>query len=160
MIYNNIAPMLEKIGIVVMKQGAENRHNLLERFRKDKSSVLFGTDSFWEGVDVVGDALQSVIITKLPFKVPSEPVIEARYEAIQKNGGNPFMEYAVPLAVLKFKQGFGRLIRRKTDRGSVILFDNRVIQKSYGKKFINSLPKCRMIIGPRENVFAELKMFL
>jgi ATP-dependent DNA helicase DinG len=156
MIYRQLEESLSMVGIKVLKQGSENRHELLKRFKRDKTSVLFGTDSFWEGVDVEGDALESVIITKLPFKVPSEPIVEARYEAIEKNGGNPFMEFAVPLAVLKFKQGFGRLIRRKTDRGSVIIFDNRVIQKSYGKKFINSLPKCAMVVGPREEVFAEL----
>lgn len=159
MIYRQLEESLQMIGIKTLKQGNENRHELLKRFRRDKTSVLFGTDSFWEGVDVEGDALESVIITKLPFKVPSEPIIEARYEAIEKNGGNAFMEYAVPLAVLKFKQGFGRLIRRQTDRGCVIIFDNRVIQKSYGKKFIHSLPKCRTVVGPRDEVFAELKAF-
>ncbi|MBN1559127.1 DEAD/DEAH box helicase family protein [candidate division KSB1 bacterium] len=159
MIYRQLEESLRMIGISALKQGAENRHELLKRFKRDKTSVLFGTDSFWEGVDVEGDALESVIITKLPFKVPSEPIIEARYEAIEKNGGNAFMDYAVPLAVLKFKQGFGRLIRRKTDRGSVIIFDNRVIQKSYGKKFISSLPTCRTVVGNREEVFAELKAF-
>lgn len=159
MIYRQLEESLSMVGIKVLKQGNENRHELLKRFKRDKSSVLFGTDSFWEGVDVEGDALESVIITKLPFKVPSEPIVEARYEAIEKNGGNPFMEFAVPLAVLKFKQGFGRLIRRKSDRGSVIIFDNRVIQKSYGKKFINSLPKCASVVGPRDEVFAALKSF-
>ena len=159
MIYRQLEESLSMIGIKALKQGNENRHELLKRFKREKTSVLFGTDSFWEGVDVEGDALESVIITKLPFRVPSEPIVEARYEAIEKAGGNPFMEYAVPLAVLKFKQGFGRLIRRQTDRGSVIIFDNRVIQKSYGKKFINSLPKCRTVVGPRDEVFAELKMF-
>jgi ATP-dependent DNA helicase DinG len=158
-IYQQLKESLSMIGIRVLKQGVENRHEMLKIFRKDKTSVLFGTDSFWEGVDVQGDALESVIITKLPFQVPSEPVIQARYEAIEKGGGNPFMEYAVPLAVLKFKQGFGRLIRRKTDRGCVIIFDNRVVQKSYGKRFMNSLPKCHTVIGSRDEMFAELKEF-
>ena len=158
-VHNQLKESLEMVGIRVLKQGTENRHELLKRFRKDKTSVLFGTDSFWEGVDVVGDALQSVIITKLPFRVPNEPIIEARYEAIEKNGGNAFMEYAVPLAVLKFKQGFGRLIRSKSDRGSVIVFDNRIVNKSYGKKFLRSLPDCHQVIGNREKVFSELKKF-
>ncbi|NIA28402.1 MAG: DEAD/DEAH box helicase [Actinobacteria bacterium] len=158
-VHNQLKESLEMVGIRVLKQGTENRHELLKRFRKDKTSVLFGTDSFWEGVDVVGDALQSVIITKLPFRVPNEPIIEARYEAIEKNGGNAFMEYAVPLAVLKFKQGFGRLIRSKSDRGSVIIFDNRIVNKSYGKKFLRSLPDCHEVIGNREKVFSELKKF-
>ena len=159
MIYNQLQESLDMVGIKVLKQGKENRHELLKRFKRHTNSVLFGTDSFWEGVDVEGEALENVIITKLPFKVPSEPIIEARYEAIEKAGGNPFVDYAVPLAVLKFKQGFGRLIRRKTDRGSVIIYDNRVVQKSYGKRFIRSLPECRTTIGPREQVFSDLKIF-
>ncbi len=159
MIYNQLAESLRMIGIAALKQGTENRHELLTRFRRDKTSVLFATDSFWEGVDVEGDALESVIITKLPFKVPNEPVIEARYEAVEKRGGNAFMDYAVPLAVLKFKQGFGRLIRRKTDRGSVIVFDNRIVRKNYGKRFLASLPPCHTIIGSKEEVFAALKNF-
>jgi len=158
-IYRQLEESFKKLGINPLRQGDENRHELLARFRRDKASVLFATDSFWEGVDVEGEALENVIISKLPFKVPNEPVIEARWEAIERAGGNPFMEYAVPLAVLKFKQGFGRLIRRKSDRGSVIVFDNRVVRKSYGKRFMRSLPPCRTVIGPREGVFNELRFF-
>ena len=158
-IFNQLKESLNMLGITVLRQGAENRHDLLKKFRKDKTSVLFATDSFWEGVDVVGEALENVIITKLPFKVPNEPIIEARYESIEKNGGNPFMEYAVPLAVLKFKQGFGRLIRHKTDRGSVIIFDKRVVEKAYGKRFLRSLPACKTVIGNKEEVFSALKDF-
>jgi len=159
MIFKQLQESIDLIGLKVYKQGNENRHELLKRFKRETTSVLFGTDSFWEGVDVEGDALESVIITKLPFKVPSEPIIEARYEAIAKSGGNPFIEYAVPLAVLKFKQGFGRLIRRKTDRGAVIIFDKRVVEKSYGKRFLNSLPTCQMSIGNKDQVFTDLKGF-
>lgn len=159
MVYNQIKESLEMLGIRALKQGSENRHELLRKFRKDKASVLFGTDSFWEGVDVVGDALENVIITKLPFKVPNEPIIEARYEAIEKEGGNAFMDYAVPLAVLKFKQGFGRLIRHRTDRGSVVIFDKRVVQKSYGKRFLRSLPACNTVTGNKEQIFAALRDF-
>ncbi len=158
-IYRQLAESLKMTGIRALKQGEENRDALLNRFRRDKTSVLFGTDSFWEGVDVEGDALENVIISKLPFKVPDEPIIQARYEAIERGGGNAFMEYAVPLAVLKFKQGFGRLIRRKTDRGSVIIFDNRVVRKNYGKRFLNSLPPCRVVTGNKEDVFKELELF-
>lgn len=158
-IYRQLEDSFRKLGINPLRQGDENRHELLARFRRDKASVLFATDSFWEGVDVEGEALENVIISKLPFKVPNEPVIEARWEAIERAGGNPFMEYAVPLAVLKFKQGFGRLIRRKSDRGSVIVFDNRVVRKSYGKRFMRSLPPCRTVIGGKEQVFAELVNF-
>ncbi|MDZ7721842.1 MAG: helicase C-terminal domain-containing protein [candidate division KSB1 bacterium] len=159
MLYRQMYESLKQIRIRLLKQGDENRHHLINKFKKDTHSVLFATDSFWEGVDVEGESLMSVIITKLPFRVPSEPVIEARYEAIEKRGGNAFIEYAVPLAVLKFKQGFGRLIRRKSDRGAVIIFDHRVISKSYGKRFLHSLPSCRVLTGTRETVFSELKLF-
>lgn len=159
MLYNQMYESLQQIRIRLLKQGEENRHQLIKKFKQDIHSVLFATDSFWEGVDVEGESLMSVIITKLPFRVPSEPVIEARYEAIEKRGGNAFIEYAVPLAVLKFKQGFGRLIRRKSDRGAVIIFDHRVITKSYGKRFLHSLPSCRIVAGPAETIFSELEAF-
>lgn len=158
-IYEKLELQLPSAGILPLKQGSENRHQLLERFRMNKHSALFATDSFWEGVDVQGEALESVIITKLPFKVPTEPVIEARVEVIKKRGGNAFMEYTVPQAIIKFKQGFGRLIRSKTDRGSVIIFDKRVIEKEYGKIFLESLPECRIITGPAELIFNELQTF-
>ncbi|MFQ5824449.1 MAG: helicase C-terminal domain-containing protein [bacterium] len=159
LIFNRLKSTLEALGYNVYKQGQENRHRLLERFKEDITSVLFATDSFWEGVDVHGEALESVIITKLPFKVPSEPVVEARVEAIERRGGNAFLEYTVPQAAIKFRQGFGRLIRRKTDRGSILILDRRVIQKSYGRIFINSLPDCRIVIGPTHEIFQEMRKF-
>jgi len=119
---------------------------MLERFRKDERGVIFGTDSFWQGVDVPGDALQNVIITKLPFSVPDHPLLQARVEAIKSRGGNPFMEYQVPEAIIKLKQGFGRLIRRKSDRGQVVILDPRVRTKRYGSTFLQSLPDCQMVI--------------
>jgi ATP-dependent DNA helicase DinG len=158
-LYKKLKFSIEALGYNVYKQGQENRHRLLERFKEDTSSVLFATDSFWEGVDVHGQALESVIITKLPFKVPSEPVIEARVEAIERRGGNAFLEYTVPQAAIKFRQGFGRLIRRKTDRGSVLILDKRVIEKSYGRVFLNSLPECRIISGRTTEVFQDLVKF-
>ncbi len=122
---------------------------MLERFRKDTAGVLFGTDSFWQGVDVPGDALQNVIITKLPFSVPDHPLLEARLEAIRERGGNPFVEYQVPEAVIKLKQGFGRLIRRKGDTGQVAILDPRIRSKPYGRQFLESLPDCTLVIdGP------------
>ncbi len=159
LMYNRMKVEIEQLGYNAYKQGQENRHRLLERFKNDVSSVLFATDSFWEGIDVHGEALESVIITKLPFKVPTEPIIEARVEAIERRGGYAFFEYTVPQAAIKFRQGFGRLIRRKTDRGSVLILDKRVIQKSYGRIFLNSLPECHIIAAPSQQVFQEMQHF-
>lgn len=138
----------------------DNRHNLLEAFKKDTTSVLFATDSFWEGIDVKGDALECVILTRLPFKVPTQPIIEARAEAIEKYGGDAFYDYSLPMAVIKFKQGFGRLIRSREDKGVVIIFDRRVITKKYGHTFLRSLPDARCIKDKRDIVFREMGLFL
>ncbi|MDZ7289891.1 MAG: DEAD/DEAH box helicase [candidate division KSB1 bacterium] len=159
LMFRELAPELAEAGIVAMKQGQEHRHRLLENFKKQVGSVLFATDSFWQGVDVHGEALECVIIPRLPFKVPTEPVIEARVEAIDRRGGNSFMEYSVPQAVIKFKQGFGRLIRRKSDFGAIVIFDNRIVTKYYGKLFLESLPECRVVVGKSEEVFAEMAAF-
>ncbi|MBI5095051.1 MAG: DEAD/DEAH box helicase [Candidatus Hydrogenedentes bacterium] len=150
---------LRRAGIAALKQGSATRTQLLDRFRKDTSSVLFATDSFWEGVDVAGDALQCVILHKLPFRVPTEPILEARAEAIDSSGGNSFMAYTVPQAVIKFRQGFGRLIRRATDRGAILVLDRRIITKYYGKVFLDSLPGVRVVKGPRAGVYMALRNF-
>lgn len=143
----------------LLKQGDANRQVLLNRFRQQDRSVLFATDSFWEGVDVAGDALRCVVIVKLPFKVPSEPIIQARTEAIMAEGGNAFMEYSVPHAIVKFKQGFGRLIRHKKDRGCIVCLDNRLLNKNYGKQFLNSLPNCKKVFIESSGLQKELSDF-
>jgi DNA polymerase-3 subunit epsilon/ATP-dependent DNA helicase DinG len=117
---------------------------LLENFRADGRAVLLGTRAFWEGVDVPGQALSVLVIVKLPFDVPSDPIIAARSETFE----DPFNQYALPEAILRFRQGFGRLIRTQSDRGIVAILDRRVVTKRYGRLFIESLPVCNMRVGP------------
>lgn len=157
--FQKLAPELERAGVTALKQGNATRTQLLERFRSDTSSVLFATDSFWEGVDVVGDALQCVILARLPFRVPTEPVLQARTELIEQQGGNAFTQYSVPQAVIKFRQGFGRLIRSRNDRGVVLVLDPRILTKPYGRQFLRSLPPLRVVGTPRQQLLTELNAF-
>lgn len=145
-VYEEVEPFLTDIGIDVYKQGGElSRTDMLKAFREDTDSVLFGTSSFWEGVDVRGEALSNVVITKLPFEVPTHPVMEARVKQIKEQGGNEFYEFSLPEAILRLKQGFGRLIRTQTDQGIVVILDSRIKTRSYGKLFLASLPPCDIV---------------
>jgi Rad3-related DNA helicase len=142
---DRLEPFCDKKGWQMLVQGRSlPRHEMLAEFKNDTHSVLFGTESFWTGVDVPGDALSNVIITKLPFAVPDSPLTAARLEYIEENGGNSFAEYSVPEAILKLRQGVGRLIRTKRDKGICAILDNRVVTKPYGRTFLHALPACPM----------------
>ena len=133
----------ERLGLECFVQGTGMpRSTMLEKFKDDVDSVLFGTDSFWQGVDVPGEALSNVIITRLPFAVPDHPLIEARLERIEAQGGNAFFEFSLPEAILKFRQGVGRLIRTRDDTGIVAVLDNRILVKRYGQQFLDAIPRC------------------
>lgn len=153
-------PELQPLGIRCLKQGDDDRSRLLETFLADESSVLFATDSFWEGVDAPGDTLRLVILCRLPFRSPSDPVFEARRDALAEAGGNPFMELSLPEAVMKFKQGFGRLMRRGSDRGVVAVLDGRLIKKRYGVFFLQSLPETKTSFAEFEGVLQDTERFL
>ena len=138
-----MAGWFEEQGLRLLVQDKGNsRTRLLKEFKEDRDSVLFGTDSFWQGVDVPGEALSNVILTRLPFSVPDEPLFEARCERIKEKGGEPFRELQLPEAILKFRQGVGRLIRSREDRGQIAVLDGRILSRTYGKNFLKILPEC------------------
>ncbi len=143
----------------ILVHGEDSRDSLLTRFRESERAVLIGTSSYWEGVDVAGHALRGLLIAKLPFRVPSEPLTAAHCEAIQERGGDAFGEYMVPHAALRLKQGFGRLIRSRTDRGAIIIADPRVVTKSYGKTLLDALPPARRILVNWDDTARQLIRF-
>ncbi len=128
----------------LLRQGEIPTGEMIKRF-KEKPAVIFGTNSFWQGVDIPGDALKSVVITKLPFDVPSEPLTEARIEDLRKRSIDPFSHYQIPRAIIQMKQGFGRLIRKQSDTGVVSILDSRIVNRGYGKQFLDSLPSCHVV---------------
>jgi ATP-dependent DNA helicase DinG len=144
------------LGRPVLAQGEAGRGVLLDRFRENRRAVLVGTDTFWEGISVRGEGLRLVVIPRIPFRVPTEPLLEARHERIAQRGGDPFKAYSLPEAVLKLRQGYGRLIRSSTDRGVVLLLDRRVQDKPYGTTILRSLPPARRVTGPWQRVRQEL----
>jgi DNA polymerase-3 subunit epsilon/ATP-dependent DNA helicase DinG len=152
-----IGPALTEAGITVLSQGSgSSRHQILETFKAGNKTVLLGTRSFWEGVDVVGAALSALVLVRLPFAVPSDPVVAARSETFD----DPFYNYQVPDAILRFRQGFGRLIRSKTDRGVVVVLDKRLTSKGYGRLFLESLPECTTHKGPLMNLPATARSWV
>jgi ATP-dependent DNA helicase DinG len=155
-----VKPRVDMLGISMFRQGDDERSRLLDAFKADIASVLFATDSFREGVDAPGETLELVIMTKLPFQVPTDPVQKARSEAIERNGGNAFMDLSLPEAVIRFKQGFGRLIRHSDDRGAVVVLDARVLAKRYGSMFIQSLPETRTSFKTIDGLVDDVRDFL
>jgi ATP-dependent DNA helicase DinG len=158
--FTDVKAQLREFEGMLIKQGDDDNARLLELFREDTSSVLFATDSFWQGVDIPGESLSQVIIVKLPFSVPNDPVFTARAEAVTLRGGNSFMELSVPEAVIKFRQGFGRLIRRSDDRGTVIVLDRRIYEKRYGQIFLNSIPDTKRVYEKLDIVVKDVGQFL
>ncbi len=157
--YRRLEERLTEHKYLHQKQGDRSRFSLLEWFRSNKRSALFATHSFWEGVDIVGDALRCVVIVKLPFQVPTDPIIQARCEQLAAKGGKPFLDYSLPLAIVKFKQGFGRLIRHKSDRGCIVCLDSRLYTKFYGSRFLDSIPNCKKIFDTLEGIKSRLEAF-
>lgn len=158
--YAAVVRSLRQFDGAILKQGDDDNARLLETFKKDVSSVLFATDSFWQGVDVPGESLSQVIIVKLPFTVPNDPVFTARADAVQSRGGSSFMELSLPEAVIKFRQGMGRLMRRASDRGCVIALDRRLYEKRYGAVFLNCIPECKRLYEPIEKIADAVSDFL
>ncbi|MCB0055479.1 MAG: hypothetical protein KDE45_00565, partial [Caldilineaceae bacterium] len=147
---------LDRADITVLEHGTSSRRRILREYRRLDRAVLLGTRSFWEGVDLPGDELRCLLIAKLPFAVPSDPLVAARCADLE----NPFGDYMLPDAILRFRQGFGRLIRRESDRGAVVLLDSRLWRKDYGQAFLESLPRCTISRAPLSNLQEEIQHWL
>lgn len=158
--WDEVKPRLDQLGLGAYRQGDADRSKLMEQFKTNIASVLFATDSFWEGIDAPGETLELVIITKLPFRVPTDPIQMARAEAVEKRGGNAFMDLSLPEAVIRFKQGFGRLIRHSEDRGAVVVLDARLLNKRYGQLFMDSLPPCLRSFEPLPELCSRIKALI
>ncbi len=157
-VYRDVQNDMKLAQMPLLAQGLDGgRHAIISRFKREKPAFLFGTDSFWEGVDIPGDALELVAITKLPFDVPTDPVFQAKSEMIEARGGNSFYELSIPEAVIRFRQGFGRLIRSRQDFGAVLILDNRVSTKSYGRMFLNSLPVTATSFANADEMWLQLE---
>jgi len=161
-VYEALSTGLIRVGIkpIIQARRGPSRAEILRQFQNTKGAVLFATDSFWEGIDVPGDALRQVIITRLPFSVPTEPIALARHERLRRLGGNPFFELTLPQAIVRLRQGYGRLIRRRDDRGAVVILDPRIETARYGMRFMRSLPPARRVRGPLGELSMSLKDFL
>ena len=151
-----IRPHLERQGIALFQHGQSSRFRLLREYRAAEQAVLLGTRTFWEGIDLPGDELTCLLIARLPFAVPNDPLVAARSAEFE----DPFEEYTIPDAVLRFRQGFGRLIRRAQDRGVVVLLDSRAWRKDYGAIFLESLPECTVRRQPLQNLGREVRGWL
>jgi len=157
-IYYSVVNKLKNSNFEIFLHGEKPRSQLIKEFKEAKNPVLFGTTSFWEGVDVQGENLSNVIITKLPFLVPTDPIVSAISKKIEEDGGNSFSDFQLPEAIIKFKQGVGRLIRKKTDRGNVFILDSRIIKKRYGSAFIKALPSQKNIkILEKDDIIKEIE---
>lgn len=159
-VYSNLCPSLSALDLTCMKQGDMDRFALLEKFKEDTDSVLFATDSFWEGVDAPGNTLRLVIITKLPFRMPDEPIYRARYSKLETEGRSGFYCLSLPDATMRLKQGFGRLMRHTTDKGIVLILDSRIVKKSYGAIMLNSLPESYYPETSVNSVATKIESFL
>ena len=157
-IYYSVVNKLKNSNFEIFLHGEKPRSQLIKEFKEAKNPVLFGTTSFWEGVDVQGENLSNVIITKLPFLVPTDPIVSAISKKIEEDGGNSFSDFQLPEAIIKFKQGVGRLIRKKTDRGNIFILDSRIIKKRYGSAFIKALPSQKNIkILEKDDIIKEIE---